>query len=186
MFNIAVLQGSSRNDGNRTDLVTHFFTQVGADYAIKVFDLNEHTIAPYDYEADYDDYFQTLFIELLSYDMIVFSSPVCWYAPSAQLKLFLDRISNFSNHQQDLGRQLRGKMSATLATGFDDIVPQCFQEKFNRMFAFLSLDDLGFVYQAYPQATYQRADESIFSALLETIKSKVELLAPQTALKCQF
>ncbi len=176
MLKIAIIQGSSRNNGNTSGLVEQFIDQLGADYQPSVYDLNQYDIAPFDYQSRYNDDFRVLFIEILSSDVIVFTSPVYWYAPSAQLKLFLDRISDFLKMEKDLGRQLRGKMAATLSTGYDSDVADCFPEIFRRTFGYLSLDDLGFVYQSCQKETYQVQSNLALDALVTQIKQRASAL----------
>ena len=55
-----------------------------------------------------DDDFPLLLERFLSADVIVWSTPVYWQGPSAQMKCFLDRMSSYFNHPEYVER-FRGK-----------------------------------------------------------------------------
>ena len=55
-----------------------------------------------------DDDFPALLERFLTADLIVWSTPVYWQAPSAQMKCFLDRMSSYFNHP-DYRDRFKGK-----------------------------------------------------------------------------
>ena len=58
---------------------------------------------------------------------------------SAQLKVFIDRLSDLLSIEKDLGRALKGKSCALLATGTDSEVPECFIAPFKLSANYLGL-----------------------------------------------
>lgn len=80
-------------------------------------DLNDYEISYFDYEhKNKDDDFLPLIKEVLEHDTLVLATPVYWYTMSAQMKTFLDRISDLLIFHKDLGRQLRGKELAVITS----------------------------------------------------------------------
>jgi putative NADPH-quinone reductase len=51
-----------------------------------------------------DDDFPGLLERFLAADIVVWSTPVYWQGPSAQVKCFLDRLSSYFNHPDYRGR----------------------------------------------------------------------------------
>ncbi|TOH96499.1 FMN reductase, partial [Vibrio parahaemolyticus] len=81
-MNIAVILGTSKTDGNTRKLADSFVEQSGA----KLFDLSNFNVSFYDYSHENkNDDFLPIIHELLSFDHLVFVSPVYWYSMSAQL-----------------------------------------------------------------------------------------------------
>jgi multimeric flavodoxin WrbA len=93
---IAVISGSSRNNGN-TEWLAEQAVQ-GYDY--KWFKLREKQIQPiHDLRHDpngfqpVDDDYDELIKEILEYDILVFATPIYWYGLSGYMKNFIDRWS---------------------------------------------------------------------------------------------
>ena len=140
---IAVVLGTARSDGNTAKLVN----ALAGNLALEVFDLNHFQITPYDYQFNNsNDDFIPLIDELLSFDTILMASPIYWYAPSAQLKVFLDRLSDLLSRYKNKGRQLRNKRSGVIATGLDIYAPDCFEQIFANTLNYLGMKNLGMLY----------------------------------------
>lgn len=109
---IAIVAGSSRNDGDTTKLVQHITNLTRAD----VYDLNEYQFSYYDYEHlnKGDDFLPLIRKIIEENDTLVFVSPVYWYAMSGIMKVFFDRMSDLLTIEKDLGRKLRGKNMAVI------------------------------------------------------------------------
>jgi len=133
---VAIILGTSKSDGNTKQLVDAFVNKIDS----KVFDLTELNISFFDYvhENKLDD-FLPLIHELITYDHIVFATPVYWYSMSAQLKVFFDRLSDLLTIEKGLGRQLKGKSISVLATGFDLNYPKCFVQPFEMTAKYMEL-----------------------------------------------
>lgn len=105
---VLALIGSPRKQGN-TDIMADEFLEgartAGANTS-KVY-LDDYHVRPIAEVADNsrqrddprrDDDFPLLLERFLSADIVVWSTPVYWQGPSAQMKCFLDRMSSYFNH----------------------------------------------------------------------------------------
>ncbi len=143
-----ILVGSSRSPGNTLALSRVFAEQIQAT----VIDLSMYDIAQFDYEfKNRDDDFLPLMKQVLQFDRIVLATPMYWYAPSARMKTFMDRISDLLKVDKDLGRQLRGKKAGLLGTGCDAVPAHCFEEVFKLTFAYLGMQYQGMLYAGCEQ-----------------------------------
>ncbi|MBA7620137.1 hypothetical protein ES703_27481 [subsurface metagenome] len=115
---VLALIGSPRKQGN-TDIMADEVLE-GAKTAgattLKIY-LDDYQVRPIAEVADNtrqrddprrDDDFPLLLERFLSADIIVWSTPVYWQGPSAQMKCFLDRVSSYFNHPEYVDR-FRGK-----------------------------------------------------------------------------
>ncbi|GAA5133841.1 flavodoxin family protein [Thalassotalea piscium] len=134
-----IILGTSRSNGNTHKLVKLYQEYSPAD----IINLSDYSISPYDYEhKNIDDDFANLIKNALNYDHIIFASPIYWYSMSAQMKIFFDRLSDLLTINKELGRRLRGKTCAILATGLEIKAPKCFEQPF-----ILTANYLGMHYQ---------------------------------------
>ncbi|MBE3879870.1 NAD(P)H-dependent oxidoreductase [Vibrio parahaemolyticus] len=144
-MNIAVILGTSKSDGNTRKLVDSFVEQSGA----KLFDLSNFNVSFYDYSHENkNDDFLPIIHELLSFDHLVFASPVYWYSMSAQLKVFFDRLSDLLTIEKELGRRLKGKSISVLSTGYNSELPDCFVQPFELTAKYMQLEFKGCEYLA--------------------------------------
>lgn len=120
---VLALIGSPRKQGN-TDIMADEVLE-GAKMAgaitSKVY-LDDYLVRPIAEVVDntrqrddprHDDDFPLLLERFLSADVIVWSTPVYWQGPSAQMKCFLDRMSSYFNHPKYVER-FRGKRHIVL------------------------------------------------------------------------
>ena len=133
-----VILGSSRSDGNTRRVIDELIT-IKKD--IDIIDLNNFEIGYFDYEfKNKDDDFLGLIKSVLEYDTIVFATPIYWYTMSAQLKTFLDRISDLlKGENKPIGRQLRGKNMAVLSCASDDTILDGFVMPFEETASYLGM-----------------------------------------------
>ncbi|MFD2164845.1 flavodoxin family protein [Thalassotalea euphylliae] len=155
---IAIILGSSRPAGN----TAHFVSELCkcTQHHMKVFDLTDYRVEPFDYDyKNQDDDFMPLMREIISdYEIILFASPVYWYSPSAQLKAFLDRLSDLLDIDKPLGRSLKGKYAGVIATGVQENSPSCFEEIFKLTFSYLHLNYIGLQYCTYVDEKAELSD----------------------------
>ena len=85
-------------------------------------DLSLNEIGPYDYEyRNQKDDFPPIIRNIANeYDLIVFATPIYWYAMSGLMKNFFDRLSDCIRIEKETGRKLRGKQMAAICCGSDD------------------------------------------------------------------
>jgi multimeric flavodoxin WrbA len=139
----AIILGSARNRGNTHQLAE----RIAIDMQAVLFNLADYDITPYDYaHNNRSDDFLPLMKQVLRFDRFVLASPVYWYSPSSSMKVFLDRLSDLMTIEKDMGRQLRTKNAALLATGCDETAPPCFVDIFQRTYRHLGIAYDGMLY----------------------------------------
>ena len=119
-----IILGSSRKDGDAKKVVDALTGIAGWDYI----DLNDYDIGYYDYEHRNldDDYLGLMRRIIADYDVLIFVTPVYWYAMSGIMKVFFDRITDLLDEEKDLGRKLRGKSMAAVSCSAGDNLGEAF------------------------------------------------------------
>ena len=138
MLSTIALFASSRRHCNTGQLMD----QIAQALAIEVIDLGDKAISTYDYQhRNRNDDFEGVMTRILGFEQIIFASPVYWYAASAPMKMFLDRISDFLDLPELLaqGRALRGKYAHVACTSIVDEVPPSFINAFQETFSYLGM-----------------------------------------------
>jgi multimeric flavodoxin WrbA len=159
MRSTVALLASSRRLGNTGRLTDWVADALG----IEVIDLAQRTISPFDYEhRNRADDFEPLLDHVLEFEQIIFASPVYWYAMSAPMKVFVDRISDLLDLPDLLakGRRLRGKDAYVLCTSIEDEATPCFVTSFSETFNYLGMRYAGLLHancrDDYVPALYER------------------------------
>ena len=148
----AIILASSRAHGNTEQLANLYMKYQPST----LFNLSDYSISVFDYQhRNQHDDFLGLIKALLEYDHLVFATPVYWYSMSAQLKIFIDRLSDLLTIEKKLGRALKGKSCSILATGADSEIPECFVAAFK-----LTTNYLGIKFTA---AFYGRCKDGFMS-----------------------
>ncbi len=155
---IAIFAGARRN-GN----TGQFIDWIAKDLEIDVIDLSEKDISPYDYEhKNINDEFLPLMHRLLEYEKIIFVTPVYWYGPSAQMKVFIDRTSDFLDIEElkDIGRRLREKTAYIVCTSISNDADESFLNSLKNTFGYLGMKYGGHVHanceDGYVQKNYRQ------------------------------
>jgi multimeric flavodoxin WrbA len=124
-----VILGSARSDGETRRAVDVAFPRDGAQLMI----LPDFAIGGYAYDhLNAEDAFGPIADAMVAADKIVFATPVYWYAMSAPLKIFFDRLSDLTENRKAQGKALAGKSLWLIATGTDTELPQGFEVPFAR------------------------------------------------------
>ncbi len=132
-----VILGSARGDGNTRKLVERTFKNQEKDLIdLTMFRVNYYT---YDYRH-MDDDFLFLAEKMLNYEHIVFATPVYWYAMSAQLKTFFDRLTDLVSVKKEMGRMLKGKTMYLISCGSDGELPEGFEIPFQASATYLDMN----------------------------------------------
>ncbi len=146
----AIVLGTARRQGNTAQLCRHVSRQLaGATSSAPpvLFDLADYDIGGYDYaHHNRHDDFLPLIRRIMACGRIVLATPMYWYAASGAMKTFLDRFSDLLTIEKDLGRQLRGKRAALIATGADASPPACFEDVFRQTWQYLGVGYDGMLY----------------------------------------
>ncbi|MGH1487223.1 MAG: flavodoxin family protein [Cellvibrionaceae bacterium] len=136
MSKIITLFSSARRNGNTGKLVDSLAERVNMD----IVNLDTANIAPFDYDnKNNDDDFLPLMEKVLTYEHIIFASPVYWYSVSPGMKIFLDRISDLLIFPEllDTGRKLRGKYAYIVSTHYQ--FSSTFNDAFLKTFDYLGM-----------------------------------------------
>ena len=152
--------GSSRSDGNTRKIVGYIQERIDASFI----DLNDYQIAYYDYDGNYpeEDNFLDLMERVVGYDQIIFATPIYWYAMSAQLKTFFDRLTDCLKIRKDIGYALKGKKMFMVSCGSDEEIPKGFEVPFK--------DSADYLHMKYGGGVHAWIDEN------ENIDEYVKLL----------
>lgn len=131
-----VILGSARPDGETRRAVEIALPQ-NADLIV----LAQHHLGGYDYaHTNEGDDFLTVVNAMLAREHIVFATPVYWYAMSAPLKIFFDRLTDLLETAKQSGRTLKGKKVWVIASGTEDGLPEGFEVPFRRTAAYFGMD----------------------------------------------
>jgi multimeric flavodoxin WrbA len=139
-----IIIASARKDSDTKELVKKMW----ADNEAKHIDLLDFQIAPYNYLNEYppDDDFLGVIGEVIKHQVIVFATPVYWYAMSGLMKNFFDRFTVIVTIRKHLGRQLSGKSTFLIAVGADENFPDGFEKPFQETSNYLKMDYGGCLY----------------------------------------
>jgi multimeric flavodoxin WrbA len=136
---------SARRDGNTGKLIDW----IAGELDIDIIDLGEKNISPFDYEhKNINDDFLPLLDELLTYNNIIFVTPVYWYAASAQMKIFIDRTSDLLDVEElkSIGRRLKNKTAYVVCTSISPEADSSFLNAFKDTFEYLSINYGGHIH----------------------------------------
>ena len=138
-----VVLGSSRGLGKTWKSV-----QMITEGSIPIIDLNTAKISPYDYEhRNIDDDYLSIMKTIVEHDLIILATPVYWYSMSAQMKIFIDRLSDLLEISKDTGRKLRGKRLFVIAS-FSTSMPEGFEKPFSQTCEYMGIkyEGCSFIY----------------------------------------
>lgn len=132
-----IIMGSSHSYGNTRKIVDAIIAKTQAD----LIDLNGYKISYFDYEhRNKGDDFVQVATQMMEYEQIIFATPVYWYAMSAQLKTFFDRMTDLLTIRKPLGRQFRnGKKIFSLACSSDAVEYEGFKMPFEKTAEYLGM-----------------------------------------------
>ena len=141
---ILSLIGSSHQNGNTT-LVTKAFAEISGS---EIVDLGQLDISYYDYDHKNrgDDFLPLIKDFIENYDTMVIVTPIYWYTMSAEVKTFLDRISDLLTIEKETGRKLRGKSMALISQTEGDFYYDWFAEPIRLTAKYLGMDFKGHVH----------------------------------------
>lgn len=121
---IAIIHGSSRENGN-TEYLT--YQAISKEKGTHIY-LRDHSLHPIIDERHAVDGFQEvndnhkkLIDQILTHDVIVFSTPIYWYSMSGPMKIFIDRSSQIMRDPDytHFKEGMKGKKVYVIAVGGD-------------------------------------------------------------------
>ncbi len=147
-----VLFGSPRKEGNTRQLVNAFVEVLKEKHSeIRLLYLNDVNVRPCQGcmkcseqgVCRITDDMRDIRKYMSESDLIVFATPIYWYAPSAQLKVVIDRSVAFLD--KDYNSRIMGKKAVTLMTCGDTDVDTCRPalEMFKKTFQTLGVEYAG-------------------------------------------
>jgi multimeric flavodoxin WrbA len=168
---VAVVMGSSRNDGLTMSAVKHLRDKLR--HEVQLAELSTLKIEPFEYDRyDNRDDFRSVIKVMTESAHIVFATPVYWYSMSATMKVFFDRLTDLLHDPIDrkTGRALAGRNVWLLATGSDKHLPAGFDVPFARTAAYFAM--------MWRQAFYYQSIKGVppSSASLEEINTLARLI----------
>lgn len=136
-----IILGSSRSNGNTHKIASFIQENTGYDLV----DLKSLNIGHYDYDYNNrkDDFLPLMKNIVDNYDLIVFATPVYWYAMSGIMKIFFDRISDCLRIEKEIGRKLRGMEMAMISCSSNAQEYEGFNLPFIRSANYLGMNYLG-------------------------------------------
>lgn len=150
-----VILGSARPDGETRKAVDIAFPRGLIELVV----LPDFTIGGYDYaHGNEGDGFDGIAVKMAAADGIVFATPVYWYAMSAPLKIFFDRLTDMTENLKALGKSLAGKPVWVIATGSENELPEGFEVPFARTAEYFGMTYRGCAYLHTGENMSRRAD----------------------------
>lgn len=162
-----VILGSARKQGE----TTAFLHKVFASCDYKLIDLLDFQIAAFDYSQNYPvtDTFLKVVDQLLLHNVIVFATPVYWYAMSGLMKTFFDRFTDLVTTKKHLGRGLKGKSTLLIAVGADEELPYGFEAPFKLTSEYLDMIYQGCIYYS----TKFPKNEDVLQEAIKSFEDKI-------------
>jgi GrpB-like predicted nucleotidyltransferase (UPF0157 family) len=134
-------------DGHKNTL--EFLQECYAARSIEIIDLNHSMVTPYSYSQRPADHFQMIIRKAIDADLLVFATPVYWYAMPGGMKDFVDRFSNLLTGEcKHLGESLYGKKIEVCSTGSDPQLPLGFEVPFANTAVYFGMDYMGAAYKS--------------------------------------
>jgi multimeric flavodoxin WrbA len=153
-----VILGSARPDGETRRAVDLAFPPGTAELVV----LPNFSIGGYDYRHfNANDAFGHIAPKMAEAEKIVFATPVYWYAMSAPLKIFFDRLDDMTENLKALGKSLNGKSVWMIATGTENVLPEGFEVPFARTAGYFGMRYRGCAYLYTGLDRARRADGEI-------------------------
>lgn len=142
--NVLVIHGSHRYESDTRKFIEFTFARTPFTFL----DLNDYSVEEYNYDGVYSgaDEFKDVMEIALSHRIIVFATPVYWYAMSGKMKDLFDRFTDLLTIDKPTGKKLQGKKVALLAVGNDLELPEGFIVPFRDTANYLSMKYIGDVY----------------------------------------
>jgi multimeric flavodoxin WrbA len=154
-----VILGSARADGE-TRRAVEIALPRNPDLVV----LSHHHIGGYDYDhANDGDDFRSIVDAMLAHNRIVFATPVYWYAMSAPLKIFFDRLTDLLETAKTSGQALAGKEVWVIASGTEEDLPEGFEVPFRCTAGHFAMDyrGCGYLYTGTDSSLRSRSEAAL-------------------------
>ena len=164
-----IILGSARPDGETRKAVDLAFPPGTAELVM----LPNFAIGGYDYgHGNAGDGFGAVAAKMAAAEKIIFATPVYWYAMSAPLKIFFDRLTDLTENLKTHGKALTGKPVWVIATGTEDLLPDGFEVPFARTADYFGMEYRGAAYLCTaPEFAHRADDEAALARFGESIRA---------------
>lgn len=143
IVSVLTILGSARGESHTLALLE----AVLAGRSATRIDLRDLDIQHYEYGQPMErDDFRKVAEAMLAHSVILFATPVYWYAMSGRMKVVFDRFTDLVTVRKDLGRQLKGRSIFLLACGSEPQLPDGFEAPFRETAAYLDMAYNGVCY----------------------------------------
>lgn len=144
---VLVILGSARKESHTLRAVKNLCPF--PDY--ELLDLNEVQLNHYSYDhsANASDDFRAIVSKIDEAQVIVFATPVYWYAMSGKLKVLLDRFTELLSTYKSVGKRLKGKHCYLISCGSDDALPEGFEVPFKLTAQYFKMEYCGAQYEKF-------------------------------------
>ena len=106
-------------------------------------------VTHYEYAQPLDrDDFSSIAEAFVAHRVILFATPVYWYAMSGRLKVLMDRLTDLVTVRKDQGRQLAGHHLFVVVSGTDREIPDGFEVPFRMTAEYLGMQYGGMLYHS--------------------------------------
>jgi len=166
MSNVLCICGSTQKTGGTVRALRKVL-DIYPDNVETVF-LHDYNFSYYDYEnRNRDDDFLPLAQKMTQVETIIFVTPVYWYAMSAIMKTFLDRLTDLITIEKSTGRALAGKKCFVICSGYGVDIPPGFDYPFAATCNYFDMTYKGCLYEsvkcAQEQPEYNINEARIFA-----------------------
>lgn len=143
---VVVILGAAKGHKNTASYAKELYSNGQLD----LIDLQDYTVLPYVYDTPRrDDDFISIVQKMIDADRVVLATPVYWYAMSAEMKTFVDRLTNLlSEAHKSYAAALVGKKIDLVITGSDVLIPNGFTVPFNLVSIYFAMDFMQVHYRA--------------------------------------
>ena len=148
MKSMCIVIGSPRRNGNTVFLSNRLLDLLDGNVASDTAFLYDRDIRPCtdcrackrgDRVCAVNDDMQEMYARLEESDILVIGTPIYWYAPTAQTKLFIDRLRPYYANKKLVGK--RAALLLPAGSGRTDC--DLTEDMFRRIFAALGIEYLG-------------------------------------------
>ena len=133
-----IILGSARQHGETKKVIDTLLDISDWD----LIDLTDFKISHFDYEHQNrgDDFIGLMKRITDNYEVMIFATPVYWYAMSGIMKVFFDRLTDLLRIEKTLGRKLRNKHMAVVSCSNGDNLEDDFWLPFKKSAAYLGMN----------------------------------------------
>lgn len=161
-----IILGSARKDGNTKQFIDRIFEE--DEY--ELIDLLDHKLYSYNYLENYpsDDEFLEILKMFNDHSMVIWATPVYWYAMSSVLKKFFDRFTDITHDHEEVRQELKGCKTNLLSIGSSLELPVGFEVPFRDTAIYF---DMVFQSSFYCPTKYLGKKSSIFTKIKQELVS---------------